>query len=81
MRISQQSFAERRQKLMAQMSAGSVAIIPSAREIARNRDVDYPFRQDSDFYYLTGFNEPDAVLVLVPGRTEGGCCSDVLPRP
>ena len=71
MRISQQSFAERRQKLMAQMSAGSVAIIPSAREIARNRDVDYPFRQDSDFYYLTGFNEPDAVLVLVPGRTEG----------
>lgn len=71
MRISQSSFAVRRQQLMAQMSPGSVAVIPSAKEVARNRDVEYPFRQDSDFYYLTGFNEPDALLLLIPGRTEG----------
>jgi Xaa-Pro aminopeptidase len=37
----------------------------------RNRDVNYPFRQDSDFYYLTGFNEPDALAVFVPGRAQG----------
>ena len=71
MRISQNSFKLRRQLLMAQMSSDSVAIIPSAREVTRNRDVEYPFRQDSDFYYLTGFNEPDAVLVLIPGRADG----------
>jgi Xaa-Pro aminopeptidase len=37
----------------------------------RNRDVDYPFRQDSDFYYLTGFNEADALAVFIPGRKQG----------
>jgi Xaa-Pro aminopeptidase len=49
----------------------SVIIVPSAREKLRNGDSAYPFRQDSDFLYLTGFDEPDAVLVLVPGRDEG----------
>ncbi|MEH6575587.1 MAG: Xaa-Pro aminopeptidase [Amphritea sp.] len=71
MKISQQMFAERRRKLMAQMSVNSVAIIPSANLQTRNSDVEYAFRQDSDFYYLTGFDEPDAVLVLIPGRAEG----------
>jgi len=71
LKISQKTFAQRRSDLMAQMSVNSVAIIPSATEVTRNRDVEYPFRQDSDFYYLTGFDEPDAVLVLVPGRDEG----------
>ncbi len=56
---------------MALMDANSIAIIPSARESIRSRDTEYPFRQDSDFYYLTGFNEPDAVLVLLPGRRHG----------
>lgn len=56
---------------MAQMEPNSIAIVPSAREKSRNRDVDYPFRQDSDFYYLTGFAEPEAVLVLLPGRKHG----------
>ncbi len=71
MRISQSEFAARRQRLMDKMSPESVAIIPSASEVPRNRDVEYPFRQDSDFYYLTGFNEPDALLLLMPGRNDG----------
>jgi len=50
---------------------GSILIVPAARERLRNGDTHYPFRQESDFLYLTGFSEPDAVLVLVPGR-EGG---------
>lgn len=71
MRITKKEFARRRQVLMEAMEDDSIAIVPSAREIIRNRDVEYPFRQDSDFYYLTGFDEPDAVLVLVPGREHG----------
>jgi Xaa-Pro aminopeptidase len=47
------------------MQAGSIAIIPGAREILRNGDSHYRFRQQSDFYYLTGFEEPDALLILI----------------
>jgi len=50
------------------MGPQAIAIVPAAREKIRNRDTHYPFRQDSDFHYLTGFPEPDAVAVLVPGR-------------
>lgn len=71
MKISKQEFARRRKQLMAQMEANSIAIIPSANEKIRNRDCEYQFRQDSDFYYLCGFPEPDAVLVLLPGREQG----------
>jgi len=69
--IALKEFARRRVDLMAMMEANSIAILPSSRIVARNSDVDYPFRQDSDFQYLTGFGEPDSVLVLVPGRTHG----------
>jgi Xaa-Pro aminopeptidase len=62
-----QQYASRREKALAAFGEG-VAIIPSARTILRNGDSSYAFRQDSDFYYLTGFNEPDAVLVLAPER-------------
>lgn len=71
MKISKTEFARRRKNLMAQMEQDSIAIVPAAMEQIRNRDVDYPFRQDSDFYYLSGFAEPDAVLVLLPGRKHG----------
>jgi len=71
MRINKKEFARRRKALMSQMEPQSIAIVPSSREIIRNRDVEYYFRQDSDFYYLTGFDEPDAVLVLIPGRKHG----------
>ncbi len=62
-------FVIRRQRLIAQMQAagGGVAILPTAPEVMRNRDADYPFRFDSDFYYLSGFIEPEAWLVLVAG--------------
>jgi len=72
MKISKQEFARRRKNLMAQMEPDSIAIVPAARETTRNRDCDYPFRQDSDFYYLTGFPEPEAVLLLLPGRKNHG---------
>lgn len=71
--ISKREFARRRSQLMSQMEADSIAILPSATSVIRNRDAEYKFRQDSDFYYLSGFNEPDAVLVLVPGRKHGQC--------
>ncbi|TGD73077.1 Xaa-Pro aminopeptidase [Mangrovimicrobium sediminis] len=70
-RISNGEYARRRRHLMDMMEPNSIAIIPSAREVRRSRDTEYPFRQDSDFNYLSGFREPDAVLVLVPGRGHG----------
>jgi Xaa-Pro aminopeptidase len=71
MSISKSEFARRRKHLMALMEPNSIAIVTSAREKLRSRDTEYAFRQDSDFYYLSGFTEPDAVLVLLPGRSHG----------
>lgn len=71
MSISKTEFARRRKNLMAIMEPNSIAIIPSAHEQLRSRDTEYPFRQDNDFFYLSGFNEPEAVLVLIPGRRHG----------
>jgi len=61
-------FASRRAHLAAQMTPGAVAILATAPEVARNSDTDYPYRHDSAFYYLTGFTEPDAVVVLVAAK-------------
>ncbi len=69
--IPVKEFAERRRKLMERMAPDSIAIVPAAPERVRNRDVLHPFRQDSDFHYLTGFDEPEAVLALIPGREHG----------
>ena len=71
MTISKKEFAERRRQLMAMMEPNSIAIVPAAPSRTRSRDTDYPYRQDSDFYYLSGFPEPEAVLVLIPGRDHG----------
>jgi len=60
-----QPYAERRARALDAFR-GDVAVIPSARIAPRNADSDFPFRQNSDFFYLTGFDEPDAVLVLAP---------------
>ena len=57
-------YAERRARLAAQLGAGGIAVLPTAREQQRNRDSDFLFRHDSYFYYLTGFTEPNAWLVL-----------------
>ncbi|MBU2737621.1 Xaa-Pro aminopeptidase [Acidithiobacillus concretivorus] len=64
-------YAFRRRQLMQKMHDSAVAIIPTAVPKQRNSDVQYPFRGDSDFLYLTGFEEPEAVLVLIPGHSEG----------
>jgi Xaa-Pro aminopeptidase len=63
-------FEQRRKELMQHMGGG-VAIIPTAPVRIRNRDAEYPYRPDSDFYYLTHFPEPETVAVLVPGRAHG----------
>jgi Xaa-Pro aminopeptidase len=59
-------FRARRAALLERMAAG-IAIVPTSPERIRNRDSDYPYRFDSYFYYLTGFPEPEAVLVLIAG--------------
>ncbi|MGO4304834.1 aminopeptidase P N-terminal domain-containing protein [Cupriavidus sp. RAF12] len=59
-------------------SGGGVAIVPTAAEAMRNRDSDYPYRHDSYFYYLTGFTEPEAVLVLVAGGPGDGADRSIL---
>jgi Xaa-Pro aminopeptidase len=69
--ISRDEFARRRRQLMKAMGRDSIAILPSAPVRVRNNDVEYAFRQDSDFQYLTGFREPESVSVFVPGREQG----------
>jgi len=69
--IDQKVFNRRRQDVMQLMGDGMIAVLPSAPVRLRNRDVHYPYRPDSDFYYLTQFDEPDAVAVLAPGRAQG----------
>lgn len=63
---SQEEFQLRRQRLANSLLPDSLAIIPSAKETMRNGDTPYRFRQNSNFYYLTGFNEPEAVLLILP---------------
>ena len=65
------ALVRRRRQLMAAAGDGAILILPAANERVRSRDTHYPYRQDSDFWYLTGFSEPEAVLVLVPGRKHG----------
>ena len=67
MNINVQEFSTRRSQLIAKLGDG-IAIIPTAPELIRNRDSHYPFRFDSYFYYLTGFTEPESVLVLIAGK-------------
>ncbi|MCL4112247.1 UNVERIFIED_CONTAM: hypothetical protein GTU68_022741 [Idotea baltica] len=68
--ISTKEFAKRRKDLMSQIGDDAIAIIPSSELKIRNRDAEFIFRQDSDFLYLTGFNEPESVAVLVPSRED-----------
>ena len=64
-------FARRRKQLMRIAGDDAILVLAAAPERIRSRDTHYPYRQDSDFWYLTGFEEPAAVLVLVPGRAHG----------
>nr|WP_268991704.1 Xaa-Pro aminopeptidase [Limnobaculum eriocheiris] len=63
--ITLSEFQRRRQALLSKMVPGSAAIVFAAPERTRSADSEYPFRQNSDFWYLTGFNEPEAALVLI----------------
>jgi Xaa-Pro aminopeptidase len=64
-------FTRRRRQLLKMMGKGGIMILPAAPEKARNSDVSYHYRPDSDFFYITGFAEPQAVAVLIPGRPQG----------
>ena len=64
-------YARRRKQLMRMAGDDAILILPTAPPRIRSNDTHYGYRQDSDFWYLTGFDEPDAVLVLVPGRAHG----------
>ncbi|MCP4288549.1 MAG: M24 family metallopeptidase [Gammaproteobacteria bacterium] len=68
--MTNNEFGRRRRQLMRMMGHGSIAILSSAPMARRNRDAFYRYRPDSDFFYLTGFPEPNAVAVLIPGRKQ-----------
>jgi Xaa-Pro aminopeptidase len=70
-RILKSEYARRRKALMTEMEPNSIAILPAAPMYIRNRDVEHIYRQDSDFQYLSGFPEPEAVIALIPGREHG----------
>ena len=80
--ISAQSvYAERRARVARQLGDGGIAIIPTAPEHPRNRDSDYLYRHDSYFYYLTGFTEPNATLVITAdGKSSLFCAPKDLAR-
>lgn len=69
--ISAAEYSDRRRQLMEMVGDDAILVLPAASEKVRSLDTHYPYRQDSDFWYLTGFAEPEAVLVLIPGRRHG----------
>src|ERR1700675_2560748 len=68
--MDRKEFARRRRQFMRMIGKEAIAILPAAPVRHRNGDIEYAYRQDSHFYYLTGFPEPDAVAVLAPGRPQ-----------
>ncbi len=70
-KVQSAEFKRRRRALMRIMGDHSIALIPAAKPCLRSRDTDYAYRADSNMLYLTGFDEPDALLVLIPGRKAG----------
>jgi len=69
--MTQQIYQRRRRDLLNQIGDNDIIIVPTAPAKTRSNDVEYQFRADSDFYYLTGFNEPESVAVICPGRPQG----------
>ncbi|MFT5574329.1 MAG: Xaa-Pro aminopeptidase, partial [Cryomorphaceae bacterium] len=63
-------YKRRRAELLNQIGSNDIVIIPTSPVKSRNSDVEYQFRADSDFYYLSGFAEPEAVAVMCPGRSQ-----------
>jgi Xaa-Pro aminopeptidase len=73
-------YAEARGRLAEMIGPDGLAVIPAAHEVIRNYDVAHPFRQDSFFWYLTGFDEPESVAVIAPGHDEGDFFLFVRPK-
>ena len=73
-------FERARQELSKHIGTDGIAIVPAATEVIRNYDVYHPFRQDTFFWYLTGFHEPDAVAVFTPGHEDGDFTLFVRPK-
>jgi Xaa-Pro aminopeptidase len=69
--VNAKEFARRRKHLMELIGVNGIAVLAAAPERVRSRDTLFTYRQDSDFFYLTGFREPEAVAVLIPGRPQG----------
>src|ERR1700685_3359969 len=69
--MDRKEFARRRRQFMRMIGKDAIAILPAAPVRHRNGDIEYAYRQDSHFYYLSGFPEPEAVAVLIPGRPQG----------
>jgi Xaa-Pro aminopeptidase len=69
--LNAKEFARRRKELSSMIGANGIAVLAAAPERVRSRDTLFVYRQDSDFYYLTGFAEPESVAVLMPGRPQG----------
>jgi Xaa-Pro aminopeptidase len=69
--ITNEEYRARRATLMAALPADSAVLLSGASLVTRSRDSEFPFRQNSDFHYLSGVAEPDALLLLLPGREEG----------
>jgi len=69
--MDKKECVRRRKRLMDMIGSDSIAIIPTSSVYIRNRDVEFPFRPDSDFFYLTAYPEPEAVAVLIPDRADG----------
>ncbi len=69
--MNTKEFTRRRKRLMDMMGNESIAVLPTASVYFRNNDIEFPFRPDSDFYYITGYPEPEAVAVIIPDRPYG----------
>ena len=78
--MSTKEFAKRRKKLARAIGKNSVAILSTGDLSTRTNDTNYPFRADSDFYYFTGFSEPQALMMIAPGRPEGEFILCVRPK-
>ena len=80
--ISKKEYANRRKDLMSMMADNSIAVIAAAPEKVRSKDTLYPYKQSTNFSYLSGFSEPCAVMLLIPNRQQGECvlfCRDKDP--
>jgi Xaa-Pro aminopeptidase len=69
--IKMTEYAKRRKQLMQKIGPKGIVILTASPTVKRNGDADFPYRPHSDLYYLTGFDEPDTVAILIPKRKGG----------